>query len=229
MLAHELRNPLAAVANAASLLTNSSTGDHECATGVIARQSSQLAHLIDDLLDVSRITAGKIRLRKEIIDAAIVLDRARDSASTLVSERKHELICSYASGFLWLDADPTRLEQIILNLLTNAAKYTPAGGRIELFARLSDAEILITVRDNGIGIAPQRMPEMFELFAQGERSIARSEGGLGIGLTIVRKLVGMHGGRIEAHSDGPNCGSTFTVCFPAASKAVSLVELWSPA
>jgi signal transduction histidine kinase/ActR/RegA family two-component response regulator len=217
MLAHELRNPLAAVANAASLLNTSTPEDREWATGVITRQSSQLAHLIDDLLDVSRITTGKIRLRKELIDVGAVLDRARDSAQPLINSRKHELICNYASGFLWLDADPTRLEQIVLNLLTNAAKYTPAGGRIDLSARLAQAEILITVRDNGIGVAPHRMPEMFQLFAQGERSIARSEGGLGIGLTIVQKLVEMHGGRIEAQSDGPNRGSTFTVCFPAAT------------
>ncbi len=220
MLAHELRNPLAAVANAASLLTSSNAeADHEWAKGVIARQSSQLAHLIDDLLDVSRITAGKIRLRREIIDVAAVLDRARDSARPLIDSRKHDLICRYAPECLWVDADPTRLEQIVLNLLTNAAKYTSAGGRIELTARQSGAEIFITVRDNGIGIAPERMPEMFRLFAQGERSIARSEGGLGIGLTIVEKLVGMHSGRIEAKSDGLNCGSTFTVCFPAATKS----------
>ncbi len=220
MLAHELRNPLAAVANAASLLKTATAEDQEWAVGVITRQSSHLAHLIDDLLDVSRITTGKISLRREIIDAALILDRARDSAQPLISSRKHALICNYASGFLWLDADPTRLEQIVLNLLTNAAKYTPTGGRIELFARHSKGEILITVRDNGIGIAPGRMPEMFQLFAQGERSIARSEGGLGIGLTIVQKLVEMHGGRIEAQSDGPNCGSTFTVCFPPATIAV---------
>jgi signal transduction histidine kinase/ActR/RegA family two-component response regulator len=220
MLAHELRNPLAAVANAASLLTSSDgEGDLAWAKGVIARQSSHLAHLIDDLLDVSRITAGKIRLRKEIIDVAPVLDRARDSARPLMTARHHDLICRYASDFFWVDADSTRLEQIVLNLLTNAAKYTPAGGRIELSAQKSGAEILITVRDNGIGIAPDRIPEMFRLFAQGERSIARSEGGLGIGLTIVEKLVGMHGGRIVAQSDGINCGSTFTVYFPAVSKA----------
>lgn len=222
MLAHELRNPLAAVANAASLLITSTPEDREWAAGVITRQTSQLAHLIDDLLDVSRITTGKIRLRKEIIDAATILDRTRDSAQPLIGSRNHQLICNYASGFLWLDADPTRLEQIVLNLLTNAAKYTPAGGRIELSARLSNAEILITVCDNGIGITPHRLPEMFHLFAQGERSIARSEGGLGIGLTIVQKLVEMHGGRIEAESDGPNCGSTFTVCFPAAAITPSM-------
>jgi CheY-like chemotaxis protein len=109
------------------------------------------------------------------------------------------------------------MEQIILNLLTNAAKYTPPGGRIELSAHRLDGEILITVRDNGIGILPGRLPEMFQLFAQGERSIARSEGGLGIGLTIVQKLVEMHGGRVEAHSEGLNRGSTFTICLPAAN------------
>jgi signal transduction histidine kinase/ActR/RegA family two-component response regulator len=197
MLAHELRNPLAAVANAASLLINSSAGeDHEWAKSVIARQSSQLAHLIDDLLDVSRITAGKIRLRKEVIDVATVLDRARDSARPLVSARKHNLICNYSAGALWLDADPTRLEQVVLNLLTNAAKYTPAGGRIELSARPSGGEILIAVRDNGIGIAPEHIPEMFRLFAQGER--------------------------IEAQSGGINGGSVFTVCLPAAAKAAAV-------
>jgi PAS domain S-box-containing protein len=219
MLAHELRNPLAAVANAASLLTSPNGEDQNWAAGVIARQSGQLAHLIDDLLDVSRITTGKIRLRKEIIDVATILDRARDSAAPLVNARKHELLCSYSSGFMWVEADPTRLEQIVLNLLTNAAKYTPSGGRIELTARLASEEIQITVRDNGMGIPPDRMPEMFQLFAQGERSIARSEGGLGIGLTIVQKLVELHHGRIDAYSDGLNRGSTFTVCFPVASQS----------
>lgn len=217
MLAHELRNPLAAVASAASLL-NSSAEDREWAREVIARQSSHLAHLIDDLLDVSRITAGKIRLRTDVIDAATILDRARDSVRSLVTARNHDLICRYAAGFLWVEADPTRLEQIVLNLLTNAAKYTPTGGRIELSAGLLDGEVVITMRDNGIGIAPQRIPEMFQLFAQGERSIARSEGGLGIGLTIVQKLIEMHGGRIDACSDGPNRGSAFRVFLPAANK-----------
>jgi signal transduction histidine kinase/ActR/RegA family two-component response regulator len=217
MLAHELRNPLAAVANAASLL-NAGAEEREWASEVIVRQSSQLAHLIDDLLDVSRITAGKIRLRKETLDAATILDRATDSVRALVAARNHNLVSSYVAGCLWVEADPTRLEQIVLNLLTNAAKYTPVGGRIELLARLSGTEVVITVRDNGIGIAPERIPDMFQLFAQGERSIARSEGGLGIGLTIVQKLVEMHGGRIETKSDGPNSGSTFSIWLPAAPK-----------
>ncbi|MGB8168513.1 MAG: ATP-binding protein [Chthoniobacteraceae bacterium] len=222
MLAHELRNPLAAVANAAALL-NASGEDHQWAREVIARQSNQLGHLIDDLLDVSRITAGKIRLRIETIDAAAILDRAADSARPLISARKHHFECNYRAGVLWLNADATRLEQIVLNLLTNAAKYTQPAGRIELSARVVGDEVVIAVADNGIGIAAERMPEMFKLFAQGERSIARSEGGLGIGLTIVQKLVEMHGGRIETHSDGPNCGSTFTIFFPTAQQPASAI------
>jgi PAS domain S-box-containing protein len=217
MLAHELRNPLAAIANASSLLDSENTDDREWAGRVVKRQSGQLARLIDDLLDVSRITTGKIRLRKEVIDVAVILDRARDSASPAITSRGHKLISNYHAGKLWIECDPTRIEQVVLNLLANAAKYTPPGGRIDLSASRLDAEILITVQDNGLGISPGRLPEMFQLFAQGERSIARSEGGLGIGLTIVQKLVDMHGGRIEAHSDGLNQGSTFTICLPAAT------------
>ena len=217
MLAHELRNPLAAIANAAAMLDSPNSDDRDWAARVVVRQSGQLAHLIDDLLDVSRITTGKIRLRKELMDAAAILDRARDSASPALTARRHKLIPNYKPRELWLECDPTRIEQIVLNLLTNAAKYTPPGGRIELSARRLDGEVLITVQDNGIGILPGRLPEMFQLFAQGERSIARSEGGLGIGLTIVQKLVEMHGGRVEAHSEGLNRGSTFTICLPAAN------------
>lgn len=223
MLAHELRNPLAAVANAAALLRSPDAEDRDWAAGVIRRQSGQLARLIDDLLDVSRITTGKIRLKKEVVDVATIMDRARDSVQTLVTERKHALSCSYPTGILWIEADPTRAEQIVLNLLTNAAKYTPAGGQIELSAVQQGKEVRITVRDNGMGIAPQRLPEMFQLFAQGERSVARSEGGLGVGLTIVQRLVEMHGGRIDAHSEGLNRGSTFTACFPAVPRSP-----WAP-
>jgi len=221
MLAHELRNPIASIANAASLVKASPDPEcHTWAASVIDRQIRQLAHLIDDLLDVSRITKGKIRLRQQIIDCALVLDRSCESVRPLVRERNHELICNYPHGSLWVNADPTRLEQILLNLLTNAAKYTPAGGRISLSAVLEEAEIKIDVIDNGMGFAPERLPEMFELFAQGERSIARSEGGLGIGLTIVQKLVELHGGRVEAHSDGPNLGTVFTVHLPASPAPV---------
>lgn len=218
MLAHELRNPLASIANAGALLKTSTEAEcHEWATNVINRQIRQLAHLIDDLLDVSRITTGKIRLRQELVDAALVLDRACEAVRPLVRERNHELICDYHHGCLWVHADPTRLEQVLLNLLTNAAKYTPSSGRITLCARREGPEVVFQVQDNGMGISPDRLPEMFQLFAQGERSIARSEGGLGIGLTIVQKLVELHGGRVEAHSEGPDCGSTFIVCLPASA------------
>jgi CheY-like chemotaxis protein len=224
MLAHELRNPLAAVANAATILKTDDGGEHAWAAGVIARQSGQLSRLIDDLLDVSRITTGKVRLRREVLDVAAVLDRARDSAKSLVEERQHTLACEYPRGQLWIEADATRMEQIVLNLLTNAAKYTPAGGRIALTATVEGATVMIRVEDNGVGIVPERLPEMFQLFAQGERSIARSEGGLGIGLTIVQKLVEMHGGRIDAHSGGPNQGSAFTVCLPLTRRGAARGE-----
>lgn len=217
MLSHELRNPLASVANAASLLKEAHDAESRTwAASVIERQSRQLAHLIDDLLDVSRITTGKIRLRKEVRDVATLLDNACESARPLLNERRHELVCQYEPQVLWVDADPTRFEQIVLNLLTNAAKYTPPGGRIVLSATRLDAALSITVEDNGMGIAPERLPEMFKLFAQGEQSIDRSEGGLGIGLTIVQKLAELHDGTIEAHSDGPNRGSTFRLHLPAA-------------
>lgn len=217
MLSHELRNPLAAVSHAATLI-NGAVGpeDLHWAAGVIDRQTRQLAHLIDDLLDVSRITTGKIHLRKEIIDAAVILEHACESAGPLVRERGHRLTRSCPQGELWLEADATRIEQVVLNLLTNAAKYTPNGGQIELTARKQGAEVVIEVRDNGTGIVPEQMPEMFQLFTQGERSIARSEGGLGIGLTIVQKIAEMHGGHVEAESAGPHQGSTFTVYLPLA-------------
>jgi signal transduction histidine kinase/ActR/RegA family two-component response regulator len=229
MLAHELRNPLASMANAASLLQ--AAGDpetHAWAAGVIERQTTQLAHLIDDLLDVSRITTGKIRLRRKIIDLAVVLDRVCDSGQPLIKEKGHRLHCHYEHDKLWLMADPTRIEQIILNLLTNAAKYTSKGGDIHLAAKREEQEILVTVKDTGIGIEPKRLPEMFKLFTQGERSIARSEGGLGIGLTIVEKLTEMHDGHVEAFSDGPGHGSLFTIRLPAAAVQLPLPENKNP-
>jgi CheY-like chemotaxis protein len=201
---------------------------HAWAAGVIERQTTQLAHLIDDLLDVSRITTGKIRLRRKIIDLAVVLDRVCDSGQPLIKEKGHRLHCHYEHDKLWLMADPTRIEQIILNLLTNAAKYTSKGGDIHLAAKREEQEILVTVKDTGIGIEPKRLPEMFKLFTQGERSIARSEGGLGIGLTIVEKLTEMHDGHVEAFSDGPGHGSLFTIRLPAAAVQLPLPENKNP-
>lgn len=226
MLAHELRNPLASVANATALLKSSSDQETQAwSAGVIERQTHQLTHIIDDLLDVSRITTGKIRLRRSQINMAVVLDRACDSALPLMAERGHRFTSDYPKLDLWLDADPTRIEQVVLNLLANAAKYTPKNGCIQLTARNHNTDILVTVKDNGIGIEPRRLPEMFQLFTQGERSIARSEGGLGIGLTIVQKLTEMHGGQVEAHSDGPGLGSSFSIRLPAtATKPLAAIN-----
>ncbi len=204
MLAHELRNPLAAVNNAVTVLKTSDDAENrDWAGDVVERQVKQLTRLIDDLLDVSRITSGKIRLHKEWIDAGPILDQAVESAAPLIRERKHRLHVAIDRGCLPLRVDPTRLEQIVVNLLTNAAKYTETEGQIALTARLDGDHVVIKVRDNGMGIPPEKLPEMFHLFAQGERSIARSEGGLGIGLTIVKRLAEMHDGSVSATSDGP--------------------------
>ncbi len=217
MLAHELRNPLASVANAATLLAEGAgESDRVWAAEVITRQSSQLARLVDDLLDVSRITRGKIELRKELLDAARCLESACEAVAPEIAARNHTLLADFPRGELWLEADQTRLEQIVVNLLANAAKYSRNHSHIRLAAQQADGEIIIRVTDDGIGIPPERIPEMFELFAQGERSAARSEGGLGIGLTVVRGLCELHGGSITAHSDGLGHGSTFTVRLPAA-------------
>ncbi len=217
MLAHELRNPLSAVGNAVSVLKLSDDPENvDFAKDLVQRQVKQLSRLIDDLLDVSRITSGKIRLRKEFVDLGPILDQAVESVRPLLQERKHRLSASFERGRLPIEADPTRGEQVVVNLLANAAKYTESGGQIWLSAHPEGDRIVIRVRDDGIGIAPEKLPEMFELFAQGERSIARSEGGLGIGLTIVKKLVEMHGGVVKASSGGPGRGSEFVVDLPAA-------------
>jgi signal transduction histidine kinase len=220
MLAHELRNPLAAVNNAVTVLKLSpDEATRHWASDVVERQVRQLVRLIDDLLDVSRITSGKIRLRKEHVDAVPILDQAIESTRTLFEERRHALDVSIEAGGLPLYVDATRLGQIVSNLLTNAAKYTDGGGRIRLAARREGPRVAISVTDNGIGIPPEKLPEMFRLFAQGDRSLARSEGGLGIGLTVVRKLAEMHGGSVVAWSDGPGKGSEFTVYLPRAREA----------
>jgi signal transduction histidine kinase/ActR/RegA family two-component response regulator len=215
MLAHELRNPLAAVNNAVTVLkTSADEESRNWASDVVERQVRQLTRLIDDLLDVSRITSGKIRLRKEFVDAGSVLDQAIESARPLIDGRRHTLTVSVERGRLPLHVDVTRVGQIALNLLTNAAKYTESGGNIRLTARREGEQVAISVRDNGMGIPPEKLPEMFKLFAQGDRSLARSEGGLGIGLTVVQKLAEMHGGSVEARSEGPGMGSEFIVRLP---------------
>jgi two-component system CheB/CheR fusion protein len=226
MLAHELRNPLAAIRSAVQLCREDPA--HETcswALDIVERQGGQLTRLVDDLLDVSRITMGLIRLHPQCVDASVILDQTVESLRPLISQRHHDLILAYdrSGSALPLKADPARLEQIIGNLLTNAAKYTPDGGRIELSARVDEQtsnapgntrHILISVRDNGMGMPQEKLKEMFELFTQGAHGRERSEGGLGIGLAIVKRLTEMHGGTVTAHSEGPGRGSEFTLCLP---------------
>jgi PAS domain S-box-containing protein len=219
MLAHELRNPLAAIGNAVSVTTRGGFQEHlEWSMDIIARQMKHLTRLIDDLMDVSRISRGKIELRKDVLDLTPILDSAAATARPLIEVRMHALELDIDRGNLWADVDPTRMEQVVVNLLNNAAKYSDNGGTIRLRARLEGAEVVISVKDGGIGIPPERLPEMFELFAQGDRTLARSEGGLGIGLTVVKKLVEMHDGSVTAHSEGRSKGSEFTVRLPKAAR-----------
>ena len=219
MLSHELRNPLAAISNALELCN---TAEPDAATFewsriVMRRQVTHLTRLVDDLLDVTRITSGKIQLRTQRVDCADILDSSIAGLRLLFAERGQELVRSYTRGALCVDADPTRLEQVIVNLLTNAAKYTPRGGKIWVNAAREEENVVISIRDNGLGIDPSVISEMFDLFAQGRRSIARSEGGLGLGLTISRTLIEMHGGEITARSAGEGHGSEFIVRLPRAS------------
>jgi signal transduction histidine kinase/CheY-like chemotaxis protein len=232
MLAHELRNPIASVKNAVALLKLSpDRSNRDWARDVIDRQSSHLARLIDDLLDVSRITSGKIRLKPVAVDARGIVRNAVEAVRPLVQQRNHALTVKIDDVSMPLMADPTRLEQVLVNLLTNAAKYTEPGGQVSISAARDDGEIVFRIQDDGLGISPNKLPQMFELFAQGERSIARSEGGLGVGLTIVQKLVELHHGSVSAHSDGQGKGSRFDVRLPIAETAVAetkAVELQVP-
>jgi signal transduction histidine kinase len=220
MLAHELRNPLAAISNATQLSKLATQPEHhKWATQVIECQVKNLSRLIDDLLDVSRITRGTIQLKTEVLDAGPVIERAIGSVALLIQAREHRLSVEFGHGESRVLVDPTRLEQIVANLLNNAAKYTDDGGDIQLSTAIEGEEMVIAVADTGLGIAPEQLPEMFELFVQGNRSADRSEGGLGIGLTIVRRLVEMHGGSVTAQSEGSGRGSTFTVRLPVVRDA----------
>jgi PAS domain S-box-containing protein len=215
MLAHELRNPLAAISSAAHLLSHPGAEDARgWSREVIERQARQLTRLVDDLLDVSRISRGKIQLRPQRVDLADAVRSAVAVVRPLIDERGHELLVRPPSDPVDLEADPARLEQVIVNLLNNAAKYTEPGGRIEVEAGRESDRALIRVTDTGIGIGPELLPRVFDLFTQGDRALNRAEGGLGIGLTMVQKLVELHGGGVAVSSDGPGRGCRFTVWLP---------------
>ena len=231
MLAHELRNPLSAIHNAAQLARRPDLPADKLGwtQDVIANQVRHLAHLVDDLLDVSRITRGKIRLRMEPLDLSTLLERAVETARPSIEARRHHLSLSIEPGPLRVDGDPIRLEQVFINLLANAAKYTEPGGRISLAAGRDGANgLVVRVLDSGIGIDPEMLPRVFDLFAQVDHSLDRSQGGLGIGLTIAQRLVQYHGGTIEADSAGPGLGSEFTVRLPASDSPVEVGPVRQP-
>ena len=222
-LAHELRNPLAPIRNGLQLIGAPALNTEALGRvrAMMDRQLAQMVRLIDDLLDVSRITRGKIELRKQRIELATVLTSAAETARPLIESLGHELLIMLPQQPVPLDADLTRLAQVFMNLLNNAAKYTESGGRIEVEATVQDSDVMVSVRDNGIGISAEVLPNVFELFVQGDRSLERAQGGLGIGLTLVKRLVEMHGGSVQAKSEGIGHGAEFTVRLPLATARTS--------
>jgi signal transduction histidine kinase/ActR/RegA family two-component response regulator len=219
MLAHELRNPLAAIRYAVAIGQMSPGDPTEETFEIIDRQTQNLAHLIEDLLDVSRISRDKVTLRKETVDVADIINGAAATVRPLMDEKSHELNLELPRERVYVYADPTRAEQIVANLLTNAAKYTKNGGRVTVHADSDDGQAVIQVIDTGIGLPPELLTRVFDLFAQADRTLDRSEGGLGIGLTVARKLAEMHGGSITADSAGLGKGSIFTVRLPISREA----------
>ena len=260
MLSHELRSPLAPIANAVQLLGLQEGSENlmqKQARSIIERQMKQLKRLVDDLLEVSRITSGRVQLRRERVVVSRIVEGAVETARPLIEQRHHEFIVSIPPEQIWLDADITRLEQVLVNLLTNAAKYTSEGGSISLTVELSTGvkgtapatdsssetllsqhsttpvasaspltatECVIRVRDTGVGISPELLPHVFDLFTQAERSLDRSQGGLGIGLALVQRLTNLHGGTVEAHSEAGQ-GSEFIVRLPLAAPEATQSEL----
>jgi len=216
VLAHELRNPLAPIASSLEILQlpNIDAKTATEARNVAERQLRHLTRLVDDLLDMSRIMRGKVELRRQRIELATVVARAIETARPLIEGERHQLTVSLPEEPVWLDADLVRLAQVVGNLLCNAAKYTEPGGKIALSAACEDGQVVLRVRDSGIGIAPEVLPRLFEMFMQVAPGARRSQGGLGIGLTLAKNLVEMHGGSIEAHSSGSAQGSEFVVRLP---------------
>ncbi|MGZ8238751.1 MAG: hybrid sensor histidine kinase/response regulator [Methylobacter sp.] len=226
MLAHELRNPLAPIRNAVQLLKTQKVTDPKLvwSRNVIDRQVTHMARLLDDLLDVARIMQGKITLRAERFELSDIVNNALETSRPLIEARGHELIISQATIPQWIEGDRIRLAQVLSNLLNNAAKYTREGGKIMLNVRREGSEAVIEVRDTGIGISPTILPYVFDLFTQADLSLAHSQGGLGLGLTLVRQLAEIHGGTVTAASAGIDQGSTFTVRLPALSIDSSVIE-----
>lgn len=227
MLGHELRNPLAAIANATALLCAPDAGPVVVgrAKSSLERQVRHMARLIEDLLDVSRLTRSKVSLHRQTTDARTLIEHAAQLLAPHLESRHQHLSLTLPAEPVWVDVDPVRMEQVLGNLLSNASKYTDTHGQVAVSlwrepgddAAAGASRAVIQVRDNGVGIAPEMLGSVFEVFAQADRTLDRSEGGLGLGLTLVRSLVEMHGGSVEAHSEGPGRGSEFTIRLPLAT------------
>ena len=221
MLAHELRNPLAPITTAAQLLQHGALDAPgiQRASDIIARQAQHMTSLVNDLLDVSRVTRGLVTIAKEALDMRDIVREAVEQVRPLIDARGHTLHCEMAPGLLRVEGDRTRLIQVVSNILNNAAKYTAPGGRLLLSARIEADCVRVAVRDNGQGIDPPILPYIFDLFIQAERTPDRSQGGLGLGLALVKSLAVLHGGRVEAHSEGLGKGSEFVVFLPCLAEA----------
>ena len=216
MLGHELRNPLASILNGIHLLSyqKQDAPSSQKMQAMIERQACRMTRLVDDLQDVSRITHGRLRLQRERIDLREVVSNTIQTLESDIRQRNHRLTLSLPDTSLWLQADPGRLEQVFVNLLANAAKYTDMGGELTVQGHMQDDQAVVRVRDSGIGIAPEVLPHLFDLFWQADAAVSRSRSGLGIGLALVRNLVESHGGIVTAESAGLGQGSEFTVYLP---------------
>jgi PAS domain S-box-containing protein len=228
ILSHELRNPIGAIRTAVALARAPGMEEQQSwCHDVIDRQVGHLARLTDDLLDVSRIAQGKIELRRESVELPALIVRATDAVRPLIERKGHQVDFELAPDLPRLFADPTRIEQVLINLLTNAAKYTADGGRITIAAERQGEQVVVRVRDTGVGIAPEMLPRIFDTFTQVDHLRSRSEGGLGLGLTLVRRLVELHGGSVWATSE-PGVGSEFSLRLPVGGEALPSVEAEDP-
>jgi two-component system, chemotaxis family, CheB/CheR fusion protein len=221
LLGHELRNPLAPIHNAAELLARILPEDSRALVAVemIRRQAAQLTRLVDDLLDIGRITQGRIRLRREPVELASVISQAFETIEPQLRQKRHQVSVISSYEPLHVSGDFARLVQCVANILSNAVKYTDAEGEIQVRTRAEDASAVIEISDNGLGIPPELLPRVFDIFVQGEGSIERAQGGLGVGLAIVKRLVEHHGGTVSGRSPGPGRGSTFEIRLPRLARA----------
>jgi PAS domain S-box-containing protein len=218
MLGHELRNPLAPILTALELMKLRGADIFTRERDVIERQVRHVSRLVDDMLDITRVTRGKVSLEKQPIELAMVVAKAIEIAEPLIGQRGHHLHVAVPETGLVVDADQVRLSQIFANLLTNAARYTEPGGQISVTAKQRQGEVVVDVQDSGMGLSAEFLPHVFDLFVQGARTVDRSQGGLGLGLALVQSLVELHGGSVSAHSEGPGRGSCFSVRLPLSEK-----------